>query len=354
MSYPLVSIIIPVYNIAPYLPACITSLAAQTYPSIEIIFVNDGSTDDSLSLLNAYQEQYPAVKIINKANAGLGAARNTGLDYATGEFVIFLDGDDWLAPETTEKCVAEAMLHNADLVCFGYQKVTREGNEIIEGPSFEYLPENYKADNDYIHSYFVEATPFPNRIVTTAWGKLYRRSLLEQSKIRFVLPIYEDASFVIEALFYSRTTRCIRGKYYYYLLRGNTATSLSITGNPVSEKKLINFFAADALVKQFLETKNCYHTYRSRFHTFHNARVLQYGGYFEVYVDANGANREQWPLFIDFLHQNRHGITWHRKHVYRGFRKRIVFLKIGAMLSVLSKKGAHRFFMWYEKTLAPK
>ena len=105
MSRISVSVIIPVYNLAKYLSKCLESVLAQTYANFEIIAIDDGSTDDSAAILKKYAEKDKRVKPILKANGGVSSARNAGLDKAEGEYIFFLDGDDWIEPETLERLV---------------------------------------------------------------------------------------------------------------------------------------------------------------------------------------------------------------------------------------------------------
>lgn len=109
---PRVSIIVPVYNVAPYLRQCMDSLINQTYRNIEIICVNDGATDESGAILAEYAAKDSTIKVISQKNAGLSAARNVGFSFATGDYVMYVDSDDWIDLETCETAVAIAVKHN--------------------------------------------------------------------------------------------------------------------------------------------------------------------------------------------------------------------------------------------------
>ena len=125
--HPKVTVIIPVYNVAAYLPQCLDSVIAQTLDDIEIICVNDGSKDESLAVLNEYAAQDSRIKIIDKANAGVSAARNDGIAAAQGEYIAFLDGDDFLEPDCLEKVYATAVSGNFDTVVFKHNLI--DGNK---------------------------------------------------------------------------------------------------------------------------------------------------------------------------------------------------------------------------------
>lgn len=118
MQTPKVSIIVPIYNVEKYLPACLDSLVGQTLREIEIICVDDGSPDNSAAIVQRYMEQDARIQLIRQENKGLSAARNTGLRYARGEYIYFMDSDDWLESVAMEKCCQVAEEWNLDIVSF--------------------------------------------------------------------------------------------------------------------------------------------------------------------------------------------------------------------------------------------
>ena len=123
MERPLISVIIPVYNVAPYLERCLDSVAAQTWENLEVWLVDDGSTDGSLALCEARAEQDPRFRVLRQANAGVSAARNRGMDHAAGHYLQFVDGDDFLPPDATENLVRTAAATGADLVVGRFWRV---------------------------------------------------------------------------------------------------------------------------------------------------------------------------------------------------------------------------------------
>lgn len=126
MKNPLISVIVPVYNVEKYLDRCVQSLVRQTYAPLEIILVDDGSPDNCPALCDAYTEKYPNVRVVHKKNGGLSSARNAGVDVARGEFIAFVDSDDWVAEDTYEYALQLAAKHNADCVQFGFKQVSKE------------------------------------------------------------------------------------------------------------------------------------------------------------------------------------------------------------------------------------
>lgn len=117
---PIVSIIVPVYNVERYLRQCLDSLVNQTYQNNEIICVDDGSTDASSEILTEYALKNSKVRVIRQENSGVSAARNVGFSFATGEYVMYVDGDDWIDVRTCEKAVFKAEEYAADLVMWPY------------------------------------------------------------------------------------------------------------------------------------------------------------------------------------------------------------------------------------------
>ena len=120
-----VSVVLPIYGVEKYLDRCITSIVNQTYSNLEIILVDDGSRDNCPQMCDDWAEKDSRIKVVHKANAGLGMARNTGIDNATGEYICFFDSDDYVALDTVEKAYALAKQESSDLVTFGLSIVGR-------------------------------------------------------------------------------------------------------------------------------------------------------------------------------------------------------------------------------------
>lgn len=186
------SIVIPVYNLAQYIEKCLNSILNQPFKDYEIICVNDGSTDNSLEVLNRYKDK---IIIIDKENEGSGVARNVGIDRAQGEYIFFIDGDDWLEDHVLEKIVNKADELNTDILFFGglsyYQlnsphpNPPRPGRELYKGQNGGYsknkLPKKYF--NRVFSSKDIKKDVF--KFPSTPWSKLYRREFLLKNNIRF-------------------------------------------------------------------------------------------------------------------------------------------------------------------------
>lgn len=139
---PVISVIVPVYNVEKYLERCLDSIINQTLKDVEIICVNDGSTDNSINILKEYSSQ---IIIVNKENGGLSDARNKGLDYASAPYIAFVDSDDWIEETAFEEAYCAIEKYKTDFVCFGSQKVYEDGKtEIQKLPVKGFQKMNYK------------------------------------------------------------------------------------------------------------------------------------------------------------------------------------------------------------------
>ena len=182
-----VSVIVPVYKVEQYLDRCMQSLLGQTYSNLEIILVDDGSPDGCPALCDRYAQQDSRVKVIHKRNAGLGFARNSGLDVATGEYVSFVDSDDYVTPDMVEKLYAAAKRLDADAVYGGFSLAGPDG--VRKGPGLE--QETVWRGDQVRQLLLDQVATRPGRTRDTAmevsvWRALFRRSTLEENQIHFV------------------------------------------------------------------------------------------------------------------------------------------------------------------------
>lgn len=174
------SIVIPVYNVENYIAQCLESILNQSFKDLEIICVNDGSTDNSLSVLQDYKAKDDRIIIIDKKNEGSGIARNAGLSIAKGEYVYYVDGDDWIEDNALEKIIVKADKLNTDILIFGGLSYY-EGKGKNGGYSADKLPKEYF--NKVFSSKDIKKDIF--KFPSTAWTKLYRRDFLIKNNIKF-------------------------------------------------------------------------------------------------------------------------------------------------------------------------
>ena len=205
-----ISVIIPVYNTAPYLERCLDSVLQSTYRNLEIICVNDGSTDASLSILEQYQALDDRVVVINQTNSGVSAARNNGLAHATGEYVSFVDSDDWVHPQYLSYLLCA--IENADISHCG---MVRINNDDLEKEVQQISPIRIQ-DTDKMN--FGEAADH-------CWGKLFRREIVEKLKFEESISFGEDKLFTAIALQTGKKLAAIDNVLYYYYNNPNSAVN---------------------------------------------------------------------------------------------------------------------------------
>lgn len=214
---PKVSIIIPVYEVENYLEECLDSVFSQDFQDFEVIAINDASPDRSRDILRRYKRNEPRLKVIHrKKNGGLGAARNNGLDAATGEYVLFLDSDDALFPAALAPLVERAETTQAEVVLFWWTR-EYEGGRVIQGTGGEILAE---APDRFT------AAEYPQilRLLQIACNKLIRRELLDRMGLRFADGWYEDTPFTYPLLVGARSLTTLAAPLLRYRQRDRAIT----------------------------------------------------------------------------------------------------------------------------------
>ena len=217
----LISVIVPVYNVEAYLARCVDSILAQTYSNLEIILVDDGTKDSSDRICDAYAEKDARIRVIHKANGGLSSARNAGIDIARGEYIGFVDSDDWIEPDTYETMLELALRENAKLVCAGRYDVQSETGEKTVGLC-------------HPRQETVSGEEMVRRIFTwencdsASWDKLYHRSLFRQ--IRFPEgKIVEDVPIMYLIVLDAGRVALLDKPVYNYFHRPGSITTARIS-----------------------------------------------------------------------------------------------------------------------------
>lgn len=219
----IVSIIIPIYNVEKYIERCLQSVINQSIKNIEIILVDDCGTDNSIDIATKLlSESDVDYKIVHhEKNAGLSAARNTGLKVAQGEYVYFLDSDDWIAPDTIEVMLDAAERHNAECVVAGYDDCEDVSGMVIASP-YVYRQEQFFANRQaVVDAYCGKSIP------VTAWNKLIKRDFLLKNNLFFTEGIYHEDSLWTFQLF-ARLKNCvlIPKQTYKYSINPNSIMNL--------------------------------------------------------------------------------------------------------------------------------
>ncbi len=217
---PLVSMIIPVYNSEKVIERCLRSLVGQTYENIEIIVLNDGSQDHTMQVLDKYAQLDARIRVINKPNSGVSDTRNQGLKLAKGDFVQFVDSDDWLPNDATEQLV-NGMLQNCEMVICDYNRVV-ENNIIVKG----HIPEEGPISRTEFALYMMKAPA--NYYYGVLWNKMFRMDIIKAHELDFPKEIdwCEDLRFNLEYLQYVKQVYVLQKPLYYYVLtKGSLAQS---------------------------------------------------------------------------------------------------------------------------------
>ncbi len=229
VSKPKFSVIIPVYNVEPYLAECLDSVLNQTLEGIEIICVDDGSTDGSYSLLIEYAKAYPNIKVLQQPNSGLSASRNHGLEEARGEFIHFLDSDDFIEPETYKTLYEVMTTQNLDMLFFNAKSFYETEDLEKRYPWYKtaYSWENNEQGVQSGAEYYVNAI-LNKTFYTVAWGYSVRRNLLENNKLRFLEGvIHEDNFFTNACILLADRVNHIKMQFYCRRVREGSLTITS-------------------------------------------------------------------------------------------------------------------------------
>lgn len=238
------SIIVPVYNVEKYINECLSSLINQTYKNIEIVVINDGSSDNSLSLIEEYSRIDDRIRVIDQKNMGLGYTRNVGIDNAVGDYILFVDSDDYISLNTCEEIEAVLSYNNeVDIIVLGRYRFADEvymQDPISKGKTCFETGESY-----LLHCVKNEC------FTASSCNKVFNRSFLEKNELRFDTGVlYEDLLFVFKALICSSSLIVMDSPYYYY--RWNRKDSII---NTIKEKDKDVLYTVN-MMEKFLVQKN--------------------------------------------------------------------------------------------------
>jgi len=337
-SQPLISVIVPVYNTAEYLGRCIDSILAQTYCKLEILLINDGSTDSSDAICNEYAQQDSRVKVIHKENGGVSSARNVGLDIAQGEWIGFVDSDDWIEPTMYKnllEAVVEAKKHIS--VC-GYVKLHLGGWYEVQNdnniPSILSPNETlgYVLHPDCFEGFLCNKL-FCRTLFMCETGSIYK---LDES-----LHFCEDLLFVIHAILRSNGATYVPDALYHYCLREQSAMSL------LNEKRETELIARQHIVSLMKDVNPEYARQACLSYADSAISMLYMAGYQGVYRKG----------LIPFLRKEslRYGARYFfSKNIKTKMKFRAMLIIIFPLLSAMIWQWARRRFgiTWYSSQVS--
>lgn len=258
MDYsPLISVIIPIYNAEKYLKQCLNSVIIQNFNNIEIICINDGSTDNSQKILEKFSKKDNRFKIITTSNKGQGSARNLGLKHAKGEYISFIDADDWIEKNTYSLLYDKAKKNNLDMLFFQMINYMQDSGEFVETELYNYksLIDNF--EDDAIFS-IVDIEKFLFNIAVCPVSKLYKKSFLDKNKIVFPEKmIFEDNIFFYNAILKADKLGYVAEKLYYRRRHSNSVTqniSKKSFDIILATNKMLNLFKDKGVYDKFKES----------------------------------------------------------------------------------------------------
>lgn len=235
-----VSVIVPVYNVEKYIDKCINSLVNQTLKDIEIIIVNDGSPDNSEEIIKKYLKKYKNIKYLKKENGGLSDARNYGLNYATGEYIAFLDSDDYVSVDMYQKMYEKGISDNFDMVVCDINYVYNDKSIMVTS--------GIKFDTTDIRKTYLSIHP-------AAWNKIFKKELFSNN-INFKKGVwFEDVEFIYRMLPYIKKIGVVHEAYNYYINREGSIT------NTVN-KKIYDYIDNMNGIIEFYKERKIYENYK--------------------------------------------------------------------------------------------
>ena len=247
----MVSIIIPVYKVEKYLSKCIESIFKQTYFDLELILVDDGSPDKCPEICDTYASKDERVVVIHQKNAGVSAARNAGLEKAKGEYIGFVDPDDWIAPEMYKKMISELESSESDLAICGYEYYD-EDYHVDEQRRYK-VRFNEVVDQKEIMNRFSDTPPSIRHVV---WNKVFRKDLLDKQKFKVGLHSSEDVYFLNEYVQKIQRAVIVHQPYYKNLVRQGSATHGGLSIQSLAESFEAHEQMYKDAVKKYPDLKN--------------------------------------------------------------------------------------------------
>lgn len=285
-----ISIIIPCYNVEKYVKECLDSILMQKLKEFEIICINDGSTDNTLEILNSYKEKYSNIKIINQSNKGLSTARNVGMKYAEGKYIYFVDADDFLSNDKALALIYNEVEKNKlDVLFFSFENFTDDEGmkekykkHFLNKKRSEVLDEVLTGKE--MLNYFINT----NQYYVTVWIQLVRKEFLLSNKIKFCDGIiYEDNLYTLELLLTATRVKCIDNILYKKRIReGSIVTSKQgydsiksllctvIKMNDIISNNELDTKTVDNIIMEMDKIENKIYSFYSKLE-IHERRILQ-------------------------------------------------------------------------------
>ncbi len=299
MSEPLISVIVPVYNVEKYIAACVDSILAQTYTNLEILLVDDGSTDSSGALCDEYARRDVRVRVIHQENGGLSDARNTGMQSAQGTYFAFVDSDDFIAGDYIAYLYGMIEKHHAQIAVCGYQKVYPGDENSCYGTQTD-KHNSVNSEKVYRTEEGLRQLLYQRGMITSAWGRLFDASLfMHTDAIQFpVGKLHEDVAVMYKLFGAADTIVCGDEAKYYYLQRADSIV------NQQFDRRRIDYIAFTGECIQFME--EFYPSLRKA------AVSRHFSACFELLscIENNNSYRIEYEQLVNEIKKYRHIVLW--------------------------------------------
>lgn len=253
MQQPLVSVLIPVYNVEPFLGECIGSIINQTYRNLQVVLIDDGSKDRSWQIMQDYAARDERIEVYSQPNSGVAETRNRLLDKARGEFVVFVDSDDWIDAATIEELMRKQQEGDYDMVSYGMVAFTpddvKNGRNVSETPNLTLECESYTHEESIMH--FLEHINFRGSLCS----KVVRRCLFDGKRFGDQISYGEDALMCWQVLQQVNGVRILPNRFYHYRMNGNSISHSKFDDRQFSAYRVWKQICADTerLWPQYLD-----------------------------------------------------------------------------------------------------
>lgn len=294
---PLVTIVIPIYNVSEYIEDCLSSVVSQTYENIEVLCIDDRGTDDSMAIVRQYAQDDNRIMIIqNEKNMGLGATRNVGICHASGNYLFFLDSDDFISTDAIEKLVMAAEASDADIIYGGSQAFASEQNGVdkhyLQELNEKFLKSPIILTEISLEQYYSALKTIPG----IACGKLFKAVFIRSNSLFFVEEkvLHEDDGFHAKCMSCQPKVQCLPERLYQYRIRPKSIMAVAREKKSMRWKYLklsiddaINFMSTSRKDRQYLNyVKEVY----CDFYAYKNAFMTYYVGKYEMRLKLLGLN----------------------------------------------------------------
>ncbi len=248
MHKPRISVIVPIYNVEKYLDRCLDTIKNQTFVDFEVLLINDGTPDRSMDIAEKYADEDSRFIIYNKTNGGLSDARNYGIDRARGEFLVFVDSDDYLHEDYLKTMYEDCISNNADMA---YCRFKHTGDKTgVKIPSIN--PKKSVIDRDKALDMLIR----DKRMHSYAWNKMYRRALFTDNDIRYPIMFFEDVATSARLLFHANKIAITDKNLYFYVRRSGSIMST------MSSKKIEHLLLSILITRNYIQLHGEYDKYK--------------------------------------------------------------------------------------------